>query len=140
MQLTIGQLAKSANTKMTTIRYYERRGLLDPLKRSPAGYRLYSEDAIAILNFIKNAQYLGFTLDEIHELIHLNADENDNHHAIIHKTEEKIRTVEDKITSLEKMKQALHKIVHECKEKYTSENSNRCPIIEMLNENISNLD
>ena len=69
--LTIGGVSKEANVNVETIRYYERRGLLTKPMRSPAGYRIYSADAVRRLHFVKRAQELGFSLNEIKELLGL---------------------------------------------------------------------
>lgn len=64
-----GELAAAAGVNVQTLRYYERRGLLPEPQRSPGGYRDYDEDAVALLRIVKAAQRLGFTLDEVAELI-----------------------------------------------------------------------
>src|SRR5438270_2628179 len=71
MALTIGQVADAADVNIQTIRYYERRGLFPTPRRTPAGYRQYADDAVARLRFIKHAQELGFSLQEIQELLGL---------------------------------------------------------------------
>src|SRR5215831_3519564 len=63
--LTIGRLAERANVSTSMLRFYEREGLLKPARRSGSGYRLYSEDAEETLLFIRRAQRLGFSLDDI---------------------------------------------------------------------------
>src|SRR3546814_15766621 len=65
--------AQRASVNTETLRYYERRGLLQPPPRTPGGYRDYPPAAVELLRFIKRAQELGFTLDEVEELLHLNA-------------------------------------------------------------------
>jgi DNA-binding transcriptional MerR regulator len=72
--LTIGQLAKQAEVNIDTIRYYERRGLLSPQSRRESGYRQYLNDAVVRIRFIKHAKELGFSLDEIAELLSLRID------------------------------------------------------------------
>jgi len=67
----IGQLARAAGVGVQAVRYYERIGLLLPATRGPNGYRLYGSDAPERLLFIKQAQSLGFTLDEIREILRL---------------------------------------------------------------------
>ena len=69
--LTIGKLATKAGIKAGTIRFYERKGLINPSSRSESGYRLYSEDVQHSLFFIKQVKGLGFSLDEIKELLTL---------------------------------------------------------------------
>lgn len=67
----IGAVARAAGVNVQTVRYYERRGLLPAAPRTPSGYRLYSPEALARLRFIKQAQALGFSLKEIHEVLRL---------------------------------------------------------------------
>ena len=70
--LTIGKVAHAAGVAATTLRYYEREGLLSPTERSGAGYRLYNEKAVQRLEFIRAAQAVGFTLEDIRSLLDLN--------------------------------------------------------------------
>lgn len=69
--LTIGNVARRAGVRSSTLRYYEARGLLSPAARLPNGYRIYDEDAINLLNFVRRAQTLGITLKEIRKLLEL---------------------------------------------------------------------
>jgi DNA-binding transcriptional MerR regulator len=69
MSLRAGQVADAAGVNRETLRYYERRGLLSSPDRSPGGHRLYDEQAVTTLRVIKAAQRLGFTLDEVADLI-----------------------------------------------------------------------
>lgn len=69
--LTVSKLAERVGASADTLRYYERIGLLPPAERSPAGYRLYGEDAVTRMAFIKGAQRLGLRLEEIGELLHI---------------------------------------------------------------------
>ncbi len=71
--LTSGQLADAAGVNPQTLRYYERRGLLAKPRRTPGGHRLYPAEALTHLRIIKTAQRLGFTLDEVAELVDLGA-------------------------------------------------------------------
>ncbi len=71
--LGIGQLAKRGGVGIDTVRYYERNGLLTPHTRLASGYRRYSELELARLRFIRRAQALGFTFEEIKELLALSA-------------------------------------------------------------------
>lgn len=70
---TIGGLAKASGVKVTTIRYYESIGLIDPPDRSDGGQRLYDKGAVERMNFIRHARDLGFSLEAIRELIALSA-------------------------------------------------------------------
>ncbi|WP_030275391.1 MerR family transcriptional regulator [Streptomyces sp. NRRL B-24484] len=67
--LRSGQVADAAGVNVQTLRYYERRGLLAEPDRSPGGHRLYGEEAVTVLRVVKAAQRLGFTLDEVAELL-----------------------------------------------------------------------
>src|SRR5215472_1551214 len=73
-QITIGQLAKQARVNRETVRYYERRRLLQRPSRSLGGYRVFSDDAVKRLRFIRHAKMLGFSLEEIRELLSLRID------------------------------------------------------------------
>src|SRR5438552_4846854 len=74
MALSIGQVADAADVNIQTIRYYERRGLFPTPRRTPAGYRQYADEAVARLRFIKHAQELGFSLQEVQELLACGSD------------------------------------------------------------------
>jgi DNA-binding transcriptional MerR regulator len=67
--LRSGQVAEAAGVNIETLRYYERRGLLADPDRSPGGHRLYPEETVTVLRVIKAAQRLGFTLDEVADLL-----------------------------------------------------------------------
>ena len=69
MSLRITEVARAAGVNRETLRYYERRGLIEPPDRSPGGHRLYDQRAVQTLRIIKAAQRLGFTLEEVADLI-----------------------------------------------------------------------
>jgi len=69
--LTIGAVARRAGVRNSALRYYEARGLLRPAARLPNGYRIYDEDAVSLLNFVRRAQALGITLKEVRRLLEL---------------------------------------------------------------------
>jgi DNA-binding transcriptional MerR regulator len=68
---TIGKLARRAHVKTDTVRFYERQGLLSPVRKTGSGYRLYAEDALRRIAFVKDAQRCGFSLAEIRELLQM---------------------------------------------------------------------
>ena len=68
-RLRTGEVAEQAGVNIQTLRYYERRGLLTEPARTTGGHRLYPPDTVALLNVIKAAQRLGFTLDEVADLL-----------------------------------------------------------------------
>lgn len=69
--VTIGAIARRAGVRNSAVRYYEARGLLRPAARLPNGYRIYNEDAVGLLNFVRRAQTLGITLKEVKRLLDL---------------------------------------------------------------------
>lgn len=127
--LTIGAVARRANVHIETIRYYERRGLLEKPPRSRSNYRLYSEEAITRIRFIKRAQELGFSLKEIKELLSLRAAPRARCADVRRRAEAKIRNIKEKIGTLEAMREALLRLVAECsgRRRITA-----CPILEAL--------
>ncbi len=114
MNLTIGKLAKSCNVNIDTVRYYERKGLLLPLRRTESGYRIYSIDSVKRLSFIRKAQSLGFTLEEIRELLNLSELPNVDCSDIRNRAKEKIRKIEKNIADLIAIKNALSELSKYC--------------------------
>lgn len=127
--LTIGDVAKLADVHIETLRYYERRGLVARPPRSMANYRLYSEDAVRRVRFIKHAQELGFSLKEIQELLSLRAAPRTRCAAVRQRAQAKINDIEEKIRALHAMKKALAKLVAECVGRAPI---TACPILESL--------
>ncbi len=72
--MRIGEVAERAGVNVQTLRYYERRGLLDPPPRTPSGYRIYSTETIKLVRFIKRIQELGFSLSDVEDLLSLRDD------------------------------------------------------------------
>ena len=112
--LSIGQLAQRAGVGVETVRFYEREGLLEEPSRKPSGYRQYDEAVIDRLRFIRHAKELGFTLNEIKELLSLRASPRASCGDIRLKAEEKVHDIDEKIKALRSMKKALAKLVSEC--------------------------
>ncbi len=131
MPLTIGQVATAADVNIQTIRYYERRGLFAAPKRTPSGYRQYAEDAVDRLRFIKHAQDLGFTLQEIQELLGLRVRHGAACDVVERKTRQKIAVVQQKIRDFQRMKRTLQRLAGACAvRRPTAE----CPILEVLED------
>jgi MerR family copper efflux transcriptional regulator len=125
--LSIGDVAKQAHVHVETLRYYERRGLLARPPRSTSNYRLYAEDTVRRLRFIKDAQELGFSLKEILELLSLRAEPTTSCEDIRERAETKINDIEEKMCALQAMKRALANLVKECS---GSGPITECPILE----------
>ena len=126
--MRIGTAAVQAGVNVQTLRYYERRGLLPKPPRRVSGYREFPDDAVRMVRFIKRAQDLGFTLDEVEELLRLRNDKRRDRGRIRAVAERRVRQIEGKIAELQAMKKALSRLVHCCHEGSTLE----CPIIEAL--------
>lgn len=131
MPLTISQVATAADVNVQTIRYYERRGLFPTPRRTPAGYRQYSDDAVARLRFIKHAQNLGFSLQEIQELLGLRVRHGAACDAVERKTRRKIEVVQQRIRDLQRMKRTLQRLAAACAARRPTDD---CPILEVLEE------
>lgn len=127
--LTIGKLARHGGVNIMTIRYYERRGLLPAPARSASGYRLYADDAVRRLQFIRQAQLLGFSLTEIQDLLSLRMQPGTTCADIRMRAKEKISAVEKKIEDLERIKSALARLASACRGKGPTA---ECPILEAL--------
>jgi MerR family transcriptional regulator, copper efflux regulator len=126
--MTIGAAAKRAGVNVQTLRFYERRGLLPALPRRASGYREFPDDAVGIVRFIKRAQDLGFTLDEIAELLQLRNDKRRDRARIRGIAERRIRQIERKVSELQAMQRALSRLLKSCHHGGTLD----CPIIEAL--------
>jgi MerR family mercuric resistance operon transcriptional regulator len=127
--LTIGQVAKQAGVGVETIRFYERRGLIAEPKRRASGYRQYALDAVRRIRFIRRAKELGFTLEEISDLLSLRVHPNSKSSDVRKRAREKISDIEDKIAALGDMRDALERVASKCK---GSRPTSECPILEEL--------
>lgn len=123
---TIGQLARSAGVGVETIRYYQRRALL-PVPQVASGFRFYPKVLVERIRFIKRAQELGFTLDEIATLLQL--EDADDRIAIRKVAADRLQQVEGKLADLQKMQRMLSGLIHECE---STGKTKACPIIYAL--------
>ena len=127
--LTIGRLAKQVGLGIETVRFYERQGLIEPPPRTDSNYRIYPEEEVTRLRFIKKAKSLGFTLNEIKELLFIRHDPNATKGDIKNRTLNKIEDVKQKISDLTRIKMALEHLVSTCDGHGPLE---ECPILEAL--------
>ena len=130
-KLTIGQLAKKANVNLETIRYYERRGLIPEPPRNKSGHREYSLEAVERTQFIKRAQALGFSLNEISELLSLRVEPGTTCGDIKSRVEEKIVDVEQRMADLKQIRDSLLKLANQCTGKGPV---GKCPILGALDK------
>src|SRR5712692_10034534 len=131
MPLTISKVATAADVNVQTIRYYERRGLVPTPRRTPSGYRQYTDDAVARLRFIKHAQELGFSLQEIQELLALRVRHGAACDVVERKTRQKIEVVQQRIRDLQRMKRTLERLAAACAARRPTDD---CPILEVLED------
>ncbi len=126
----ISEAAEQAGVNIQTIRYYERRGLLPRSPRRRSGYRELPDEAVRLVRFIKRAQDLGFSLDEVSELLRLRKSKDRAKARAV--AVRRLRQVEQKIVELSAMRDALRHLIHACHEGTTLE----CPILEALEHDI----
>ncbi len=127
--LTIGTIAKRAGVNIQTVRYYERRGILTPSGFSDSGYRLYTPEAARVIRFIKNAQGLGFSLDEIGILLKLRIGRKAQCGPAKRQAQGRLKIVREKIAGLRAMERALQRLLKICARRGTTD---FCPILESL--------
>lgn len=129
LEVTIGRAAKAVGVNIETVRYYERLNLLKPTARRPSGYRLYGDEEIRRLRFIKNAQALGFTLREITDLLNLRVRSSAQCGAVQRKAHEKLVQVERKVRDLQALARSLRGLIRACE---NGQATDACPIVESL--------
>ena len=129
MALKIGEVAERGGVNLQTIRYYEREGLLPEPPRLQSGYRMFPENTVRRVRFIKRSQEIGFTLAEIRELLAIRIDEDRNSSDVRALAEAKITDIEGKIQTLHRMKEALGRITERCS---GCGPSSECPILESI--------
>ncbi len=131
-ELTIGKVAKLAEVNVETIRYYQRRGFLVEPDKPYMGYRRYSADMVKHIRFIKRAQALGFTLNEVAVLLELEEGRACGKTRAL--ARDKINAIDQKLSGLTSMRQALAALVRQCE---AGGSTKGCPIIRALEQNES---
>jgi MerR family copper efflux transcriptional regulator len=126
---TIGAIAKRVGVAIDTIRYYEREGLLPQPARRASGYRSYDDSAIAQLLFIRRAKSLGFTLDEIRDLLALSADRQRGVRAVKQRALQRLAAIDTRIAELQRVRDGLEQLVEACPGHGAPE---QCPILRAL--------
>ena len=128
MSLTIGKLSKATNTKVETVRYYERIGLLPKPPRTSGKYRNYGEAELGRLSFVRRARGLGFSLDQVRALLSLSDDRDCDCAGIDGIANEHLGEVDRKIADLEALRRELKAVINSCDGGTIAE----CRIIEAL--------
>ncbi|WP_176946777.1 MerR family transcriptional regulator [Lentzea fradiae] len=121
--MRISELARAAGVGISTVRFYERRGLVVPTSRTSGGYRHYDREALRRLKFIRRAQRLGFTLAEVRQLLSMSVEPGDLGDVITGKVAE----IDERVRDLERVRLALLDVAaHGVRE--------QCPVVAALND------
>jgi len=126
----IGDVAKLTGMSSDTLRYYEKFGLIPMVSRNTSGIRQYSDKDISRLKFIKRAQRMNFSLNEIKELLHMREDPQNVQDSVRKLTAEKLKQVENQLTELSTLRNELQLLMNLCKD-----TQGGCPIIEGIDTN-----
>ena len=129
--LTIGKVAERAGVNIDTLRYYEREDVIAKPSRNGSNYRLYPENTIRQVRFVKRAQELGFSLSEIRELLELRLKKNASCTGIRDQALAKVDALNEKIRTLQAMRRALVKLAKACP---IDGPVGECPILDALDE------
>ena len=128
-EYTISQLARSVGVPTTTLRYYERIGILEPEDRSQGNYRLYSDESLRRLKFIRAAQAIGFTLDDVKTLLDRGGGTKPSCSAVQSLIEDRLAKIEHRLKDLRHVQRVLKTALAKCR---GSERAGRCYVIETL--------
>jgi MerR family mercuric resistance operon transcriptional regulator len=127
--LTIGRLAQASGVNLETIRYYERIGLLQQPPRTPGGHRAYEDAHRRRLTFIRRARELGFTIEQVRELLKL-SDDDQPCGAVLALSAAHLEEVRRKLADLTRLEAILARAVSQC----SGGAETGCPVLEMLAE------
>jgi DNA-binding transcriptional MerR regulator len=133
----IGQVAHETGISIDTIRFYEKQGLLKRSPRTEGGFRLFGAGDIETLNFVRKAQELGFSLNEIRELLMLRAEHVPACSHVKELLEQKLTAVGQKITELQSLERSLKAALRKCKREIkttTAEPEGCCPVLDDINQ------
>lgn len=126
--MKIGELASATATKVETVRYYEKIGLLPPPARNSANYRAYGIDHLARLSFIRRARDLGFTLEAVRELLTLSDDKTQSCEAVDSIARVHLADIDRKVADLSALRTELDRVIGSCRHGTVAD----CKIIETL--------
>lgn len=128
---TISQLARAAGVPTTTVRYYERVGLVQPEERSAGNYRLYSNASLERLRFIRAAQAIGFTLDDVHSLLTAPDASDRACQKVQTLIEARLADIAERLKDLQHVQQVLRTALSRCRAR---EGSGVCHVLETLQQ------
>ena len=122
---TIGKLAKEFDLSVETIRFYERKGLIQQPQKPLSGYRLYDDSIAKQIQFIRKAKALGFTLREISSLMSMDS----NCAQVESLGLKKLKIIQNKISDLQRLEKLIKEMTNSCK---SNDDQSHCPIIDSL--------
>lgn len=125
-QMVIGAVARKTGVSAKTIRYYEETGLIPPAERAHNGYRVYGERAIHLLRFVKRARDLGFSVEDVGNLLALWADEHRESAEVKKLAQRHLHAIEEKIEQLMGLRSTLQQLIEHCH----GDERPDCPILE----------
>lgn len=128
--MKIGDLSRLTQTRVETIRYYEKAGLLPEPARTSANYRAYSLNHLEQLRFIRKARALGFSLEEVRELLRLSIIDPDDCASVHIVADAHLKAVNHKLKELRKMQVSLQQIIDSCSHGDTAS----CTILDSLSD------
>lgn len=128
--MNIGKAAKLSNLTVKTVRYYADIGLIKPLKSNSTGYRVFSDDDLAQLQFVAKARKFNFTIQECEELLSLYSDKNRSSKEVKVLTLEKISEIDIKLNELKDLRHQLRFLSKNCK----GDDRPECPILDALSD------
>ena len=127
--MTIGQLAKTVDVPTSTLRYYERTGLLNPTARTDGNYRIYGPEALERLRFIRAAQGVGFTLEDVSELLQFRDDDADPCGEVQEIIGERLLQLDERITDLRHLRTVMNSYLKRCR---ADREDGHCEVIDDL--------
>lgn len=126
----IGEIATLVGVSTDTIRFYEKKGILEKPERTVSGYRLYSESVLKLLRFIIKAKRMGFTLNEIKELLEIKHTSDNTCEDVREKVKLKLKNIDNRIEELRKLKRVLTELVRTC----DNRKGDTCPVLDIFEE------
>jgi DNA-binding transcriptional MerR regulator len=131
--IRIGALAAGAGVSVQAVRYYERRGLVLPIRRTTASYRMYAPDSVHVVRFIKRAQQLGFSLDEVADLLRLRKGAPGSRRQARTLAAAKVADVEVRLRDLTAVRDGLRGLIAACGSRANKLSAAQaCPILDAL--------
>ncbi|GGK62644.1 Cu(I)-responsive transcriptional regulator [Amphritea balenae] len=127
--MNISQAASATGLTSKTIRYYEQQRLLPAASRAANGYRVYSDQQLEMLRFIKRARDMGFSLEESRELLEISLNPSRTSATVKQKAEQQIQRIDQQIEALQQMRALLQQSADQCR----GDESADCPILDQLN-------